>query len=234
MGGPVPRIKEPHLAGRWYPAVPAELAATVHELLALGGPPDPNVVALWPRGRQRHGPPLLVRVVRVPDGKGGQVVLGTDVLDRTRLTDAQAAVFYRLRWGVEMTYRGLKQTLERRTMRSAAPTQARLELHWTLMGLMMLGLLTLQRLDGRLHPARWSVAAALRAVRAATRRRTHRQARWSLASLRRAATPDTTRTSKAARDWPHKKNPRPPGPPVLRAATAQETLRFKTLAPIAA
>lgn len=202
--------------------------------LITGLTDDPGVMALWPKDRDKEEPPLLVRVVRVPDGKGGEVMLGTSMMDRVRLTDAQAAVFYRLRWGVETTYRSLKQTLERRKMRSAAPTQARLEMHWTLLGMMLLGVLTLQRLDGRLNPARWSVAAALRAVHGAARSRTDRMARSCLSKLRHAVTPSTARKSKAARDWPHKKNPKPPGPPVVRAATAQEVLRSKALARTAA
>lgn len=197
--------------------------------LITGLTDDPGVVAAWPQTRQGE-PPLLLRLIRVPDGKGGEVVLGTSVMDRAGLSDQQAAVFYRLRWGVETTYRAVKQTLERRGMRSAAPAQARLELHWTLLGMMLLGVLTLRRLDSRLCPARWSVAAAIRAVRMAARARTNRLARRALGGLRRAVTPDTARRNKSARDWPHKKNPEPPGPPDLRAATEREVLRFKTFA----
>jgi AmmeMemoRadiSam system protein B len=42
----VPRVKEPHLAGRWYPAAPAALAAAVAELLAAAGSLVPGVVAV--------------------------------------------------------------------------------------------------------------------------------------------------------------------------------------------
>src|SRR3989454_646830 len=33
MAGPLPSVKEPHLAGRWYPVAPAELGQSVRELL---------------------------------------------------------------------------------------------------------------------------------------------------------------------------------------------------------
>src|SRR5438128_877319 len=46
MAGPLPSVKEPHLAGRWYPVAPAELAQSVRELLAAGGSPRPGVVAV--------------------------------------------------------------------------------------------------------------------------------------------------------------------------------------------
>src|SRR5947199_10255327 len=46
MAGPLPSVKEPHLAGRWYPLAPAELAQSVRGLLAAGGSPRPGVVAV--------------------------------------------------------------------------------------------------------------------------------------------------------------------------------------------
>src|SRR6185295_8154998 len=43
----LPRVKEPHLAGRrWYPAAPDELAALVGGLLAAAGPARPGVRAI--------------------------------------------------------------------------------------------------------------------------------------------------------------------------------------------
>jgi len=42
----VPSVKEPHLAGRWYPGDRDTLAAQVRELLSAGGPPLAGVVAV--------------------------------------------------------------------------------------------------------------------------------------------------------------------------------------------
>jgi MEMO1 family protein len=51
MSGPLPRVKEPHAAGRWYPADGERLRATVRALLTAGGPPRPGVVGvLTPHG----------------------------------------------------------------------------------------------------------------------------------------------------------------------------------------
>jgi AmmeMemoRadiSam system protein B len=48
---PVPRVKEPHLAGRGYPAAPDALARSVGALLAVAGPPRPGTMAvLVPHG----------------------------------------------------------------------------------------------------------------------------------------------------------------------------------------
>jgi MEMO1 family protein len=44
--GPVPRIKEAHLAGRWYPADAAELGRDVRAMLARGGAAMPGAIAL--------------------------------------------------------------------------------------------------------------------------------------------------------------------------------------------
>lgn len=189
-----------------------------------------DVVALWPRGRdQRCTTPLLLRVIRVRGRRGAQVVLGTSVLDHARLSDASAAVLYRLRWGVEVCYRSLKQTLRRRKLLSASPDRAVLELHWTLLGLLTLGLLTIDRLDPRLTRRRWSVAAAARAVRHAAAARDRRAAHRHMRRLRTAVAGDNSRASKRAWKWPHKKRPRAPRPPVLRAATAAERLLWRSL-----
>ena len=62
MAGPVPSVKEPHLAGRWYPAAPAALARRVEELLAAGGSPRPGVVAVVvPHAAYEYSGPTAAR-----------------------------------------------------------------------------------------------------------------------------------------------------------------------------
>ena len=62
MAGPVPSVKEPHLAGRWYPAAPAELARRVEELLGAGGSPRPGVVAVVvPHAAYEYSGPTAAR-----------------------------------------------------------------------------------------------------------------------------------------------------------------------------
>src|SRR5213079_3059722 len=54
--------KEPHLAGRWYPAAPAELARRVEELLGAGGSPRPGVVAVVvPHAAYEYSGPTAAR-----------------------------------------------------------------------------------------------------------------------------------------------------------------------------
>jgi hypothetical protein len=189
----------------------------------------PDVAAIWPKGRQHDMPPLWVRVIRLRDQREREVVLATSVLEPARLSDEQAGVFYRMRWGVEISYRSLKQTMEKRKMLSAAPTRARLELHWTLLSYMLLGVLTTRRLAKGVNPTSWSVAAALRAVRRAAAAKTRPRAEAALRSLRHAVRGDNSRESKAAIAWPHKKQQRPPGPPKFRPASEIELQRLKEL-----
>jgi hypothetical protein len=201
------------------------LAGNATLIRGLSGRKD--VVALWPQQRDRRGaPPLWLRVITVRDARGGTLVLGTSVLEPERLSDEQAAAFYRLRWGVEVCYRSLKQTLRRRKLLSCSPRRAVLELHWTMLGLMSLGLLTLERLDTQ--SARWSVALAARAVRHAARSRPAGAARH-LRALRRAHSGDNRRRRKAAWNWPHKKNPPPPTPPGFRKATRAEVTLWRSI-----
>ena len=122
----------------------------------------------------------------------------------------------------------LKQTMERRKLRSVSPANAKVELDWQMVGLWMLGLMTC---DARRGSARtlsdWSPAQALRAVRMAMQRPNAPSSRWALRNrLRKAVKDDYQRRGpKAARNWPHKKTERPPGHPKTRMATKSEKLQ---------
>jgi hypothetical protein len=186
-------------------------------------------VYLWPQER-RDRPPLTLRLVRVKRPGKADVCLLTSVLEPTRLSDEHAAALYRMRWGIEMFFRHAKQTLARRKMCSAAPAQAKVELHWTMVGLLVLGLLGVRRLiaAGR-DPLGLSMAAVLKAVRAAAGGTLDR--RGLDRALGHALKEDRQRASeKTSRNWPHKRSQRPPGEPKLRPATPQEIEAAKQLA----
>ncbi len=87
-----------------------------------------HTVYLWLDDRRRC-PPLVLRLVRV-----GSVYLITDVTDPRALSARVAGELYRRRWGLEPAFRALKQTLERRAMRSCTPVNARRELAWAVLG----------------------------------------------------------------------------------------------------
>jgi IS4 transposase len=186
-----------------------------------------GTVYLWPSTFRKAHPPLVLRLI-VLVRKGKKVYLLTN-LSADALSGEQAAVLYEMRWGVEVFYRSLKQTLARRKMLSHAPRQARMELHWTLVGLQLLGLMSVSAIlaSGK-DPLSWSVALSLRVVRRAMANRRPRQSyRGGLVGQLRQAVKDTyKRTSaKKARNWPSKKKNKPPGPPRIRKATAAEVKR---------
>lgn len=76
-----------------------------------------GTVYLWPSQAMKDSrPPLVLRMI-VLQRKGKKIFLLTNV-DEEKLSDRQAGVFYEMRWGVEVFYRSLKQTLGHRKMLS--------------------------------------------------------------------------------------------------------------------
>jgi len=186
---------------------------------------DGQTVYLWPGAFQKkNDPPLVLRLI-VLQRKGKKMYLLTNE-SIERLDDKRAAVLYEMRWGVEVFYRSMKQTLSHRKMLSRAPKQARVELAWTLVGLQLLGLLSVEQIiqSGK-DPLSWSVAISLRAVRLAMRdRKPHTSCRGGLLSALTRAVKDEYQRSgpKKARNWPHKKKENPPGAPKSRKANETE------------
>jgi hypothetical protein len=184
-----------------------------------------GIVYVWPaRAMKKHQPPLALRLIVLHDGKK-PVYLLTNVLEEERLTHQQAAEFYRLRWGLELFFRGLKQTLAKREMRSRAPVQAALELRWSVLGLALLALWTAesQMAEGR-DPRQMSLATGLRCLRDALEDPVKRCCRRQRLLVRLAgAVRDgyVRKAPKTSGHWPHKKKQRPPDPPKITAATAE-------------
>ena len=187
-----------------------------------------GIVYLWPdKAQKQKRPPVILRLITLTDGRNRRVHLLTDVLDGAELCDADAAQMYRKRWTVELIFRSLKQTMGKRKLRCDSPANAAAELDWAVVGLWLLGLMSVERIvAGGGRPGDWSVASSLRLVRramaghAAGRRRSS----WCLARSLAAATKDPYRRTrpKSARHWPHKKKDKPPGDPKARTASESE------------
>jgi hypothetical protein len=192
-----------------------------------------DTVYLWPLGLRRTKAPLVLRLVRVQAGRRAMTLL-TSVLDRRRLRDADVVELYRRRWGIELLYRSLKQTLRRRKMLSGVPEHAELELDWALVGLWMLGLMTSKAATREVRRGRaWSLAAALRVVRGALRRLGVARSAGGLRRLLQRAVGDryVRHRPKEARYWPRKKSQRPPGAAKIRTATHAERLLAQEFRP---
>ena len=190
-----------------------------------------GLVWLWPKDqREANQPPLMLRLITINAGRNRTMHLLTSVLDDRRLSDADAARLYAMRWGIELLYRSLKQVMGRRKMLSGSPQNAQVELDWSVVGLWILGLMNAQAC-GDLR--RLSPAQTLRAVRAAMGGRGKRRLRDTLARAMRD--PYRRARSKMARHWPHKKREKPPGSPKARTALEEEVEAAKHFAcPLAA
>jgi len=205
-----------------------------------------EVLALFDRlHAERHVTPILVthspeigrrtrRLIRLREGK--QVVyLVTDVLDRGRQTVAQARRLYRARWGAEVFFRSYKQTLARRRLLSRTPATCLAESQWTLLGLWLLGLMSVRGIAARGgDPKTWSVAGSRDLVRQALRgERPRGCGRQPLPELLARAVRDTyeRQGDKAARNYPRKKKHKPPGPPKVEPAKPAEIKRAARLQP---
>ena len=206
----------------------------VHLLRGLGWEYElkGSIVYLWPEHRRRR-PPLRLRLVEVK-AKGKIIHLLTSVLGTAALKDEEVAFLYRLRWGVEGMYRTFKRTLEHHKMRSDTPWRAKVELDWYMVGLWMLGLMTLEAIGPRRRlELRWSAAGAISCVRGAIRNarrpRHNGGLRWQL----RNAVQDSyvRRGPKRARNYPRKKTEIPPGPPRIRMATRAEVKAAQAVGP---
>jgi hypothetical protein len=188
-----------------------------------------DLVYLWPQKAQEQNlPPLVLRRIMLVDTRNRQICLLTSVRDDQSLSAKEAAELYRRRWGIELLYRGLKQTLGRRKMLSDTPENAGVELDWTLLGYWMLCLLLWEK-RGVKAAASSGLAGALRLVRLAMAGRGDR--RQNLVALLSRQRTDTyaRRSMKASPGWPHKKNEPPCGVPELRTARRDEVLRAKRL-----
>ena len=127
-------------------------------------------VLCWPKDKQAHQPPLRLRLIRVSVGKA-DVFLLTSVLSSERLPGPSMASIYEMRWGIEIEFRGLKQTLNGQTLRCRNVDRLYTELHWSLLSMAVAELLALieqinrnDHQSGEYTPARRSLARTFKAI----------------------------------------------------------------------
>ena len=177
-----------------------------------------GIVWVWPDKQQKkRSRPLVLRLITLTDSRNRTMYLLSNVLQSKNLDDAAAVKLYGLRWGVELMFRSLKQTLSRRKLLSDSPRNAKVELSWAMVGLWTLVLIKTERCAAL--PQNQGVAAVLRALR-----RAMEGVNLDLANVLTRLQADTyQRTgSKKARHWPHKKRDKPPGKPKARNVTEAE------------
>jgi hypothetical protein len=189
-------------------------------------------VWLWPT-RNQNEQPLILRLFVFGSGPN-TVYLVTNVLDRKDLSAKQAEKFYRQRWGIEVTYRTVKQVFDRAHWLSRIPCRVLAEHEATILGFWILQIISFQELVAHDHdPQSWSAATARNIIRRVLRRAldpTYRPNKTFRVELG-CAVQDTyqRKCPKRARDWPHKKREKPPGPPRIRRMTKRERTIGKQL-----
>lgn len=130
-----------------------------------------DTVYFWPDcAAKKNRPPLVLRLLRLRVGSC-DACLVTNVLDEKRLSVKEAVQLYKLRWGVELQFRCVKQTFGRRKLRSRTPEHAIVELDWSLLGLWMIQLFAVrEQIKIGDAPANCSVSLAIDVVRQTLRR----------------------------------------------------------------
>jgi hypothetical protein len=130
---------------------------------------EQGYVLSWPRGKQKDHPPLKLRLVRVMIGSA-EVFLLTSVLDPEQLDEATMVELYKKRWGIEIEFRGLKQTLNGQRLRCRNADRVYTELDWSLLGMAVAELLALKQqlasreLKSDYTPKDCSLANTMRAI----------------------------------------------------------------------
>jgi hypothetical protein len=183
-----------------------------------------GIVYCWPEkaAKKNKLPPLTLRIIRFQLGRG-EVCLVTNVLSSKKLTEKQAMELYRMRWGVELQFRTLKQTFGRRKLRSRTPDRAYVELDWSFLGLAMIQLFAIkEQIEIGEPPDNCSVSLAIRIIRETVQRWSERPSSEEAldARLQTAVKDDYERqSSKEARYKPNYKEKPSAGKPKIVKAT---------------
>lgn len=206
-----------------------------------------HYVLCWPKEAIRSKlPPLRLRLVRARVGKTTMWLL-TNVLDEHKLTRAMMVRFYKMRWGVEIEFRGLKQTLDHAKLRCRNSKRLLAELNWSILAMAVAELLALkEQLECRLEnrpkrkkrtnkpsaydPSKRSLANTMRALRGCLKNlhETPTPGKDLTSLLKKAVTDDYHRKqSKKARYRPPNPDKKPLGNPEIRRLDKEEKAKLK-------
>lgn len=201
-------------------------------------------VLSWPQGAMRSGrPPLRLRLVKVKIGRT-KVWMLTSVTSASTLSKKDIVNLYKKRWGIEVEFRGLKQTLDRAKLRCRNNRRVLAELNWSIMAMAVAELFALKE---QLRPPRGatkdapsgdpqkrSLANTIRALRQCLTRLTDTPARGDdLRTQLRLAVTDSyhRKSSKKARYRPPNPDKKPLGDPKIRTLTAHEETKLDAVSP---
>ncbi|MBV8458392.1 MAG: transposase [Acetobacteraceae bacterium] len=187
-----------------------------------------GLVYCWPKYAQENGrPPLVCRLIRVP-ARGSvkhDVWLLTDVLDPARLSAATAARFYRWRWRNEGLFRIYKRTINKVKLSSRTVRLVHREAFVSLLAVQLLLAHAEWALRSPVPPVTPAISPrkvliAIRKELKGTASRREGSYRKRLEGCR--AETRRQKSPKARREWPRRKEHKPPRPPVLHTLTEEQ------------
>jgi len=181
-----------------------------------------GIVYYWPKTAHEHGqPPLKLRLICVRGRKRQDVWLLTNVLSPQRLSRQQAAEFYRWRWQIEGTFRTYKRTLPKIKLCSRTEALVYREAEVSLLALQLLlaQQVRRQRYGSQVVLRLGSARQGLLQVRSEITtligsQLGPRQRRWYQEQLAEVRGGGPGR--KVRRQWPRRKDHKPPKAPKLR------------------
>jgi hypothetical protein len=209
------------------------------DIKRLGG----GIVLCWPKGKMDSGAmPLRLRLVHVKIGKTKMWLL-TSVLDRTKLPNKKIIKYYKMRWGVEVEYRGLKQTVDKQKLRCRNSSRAYVELDWSIRAMAFAELIALREQipDDNKRPTESeasydtkhrSLANTMRAMRKCMRNLSKyaHPADDVLIQLSRALVQRyNNRTDKRARYRPKNLDKQPLGEPTVRILNSEQRRKLRRI-----
>ena len=117
-----------------------KLLSATADVKQMGG----GIVLCWPKDKMKSGAaPLRLRLLKIKIGKTTMWML-TSVLDDKQLSPKKIIQYYKMRWGVEVEYRGLKQTSDKRTLRCRNSARVYAELDWSIRAMAFAELIALR------------------------------------------------------------------------------------------
>lgn len=199
-------------------------------------------VSYWPgRARQAKLPPLRLRLIRVRGRRRGKdpkrevdVWLLTDV-DGGRLSIAQAASFYRLRWENEGLFRSYKRTLKKVHLTGRTVRSVHREAYGSLLACQLLlaqGAWALRGVRDRAEAVapcspRQAVLTVRKELKAAMKSDRRESYQSRLARCPRERRQRTSRKQK--REWPQRTPHKPPKPPHLLTMNDDQKALLSTI-----
>ena len=202
-----------------------------------------GIVWCWPKGEMDSGgKPLRLRLVQVKIGKTKMWML-TNVLDRKKLSKKKIKRYYKMRWGVEVEFRGLKQTNDKRNLRCRNSDRVYVELDWSIRAMAFAELIALReqvsnqrarqtKNDSAYDPTDRSLANTMRALRKCMRNlnkyadpRQDLLHQLSLALVQKY----NNRTDKRARYRPKNPDKKPLGDPTIRKLNREEREKLRKI-----